>query len=191
MTACKIAALPGRAAPWMLLAAELAAPRLSAVPLWKALISIKPLTSTGPARVRFFVVHSPEPRSGALEQRTLVLDEQALVLQVLVESGNMLAIAVEEQGRPALVGAEHPFARLAPARMRDLRVHVGPEPVFGGLQRLPERLRPLRRERHFGDRLDRLEAVFPRHGEAERRAELVAERPAVDPGRQEGEVVVR
>src|SRR6516164_8242832 len=63
---------------------------------------------------------------------------EPLVLQVLVERGDIFAIAVEEERRHPLVAAEHPLIGLAPARMRHGRVHIGPEAVLGGLDRLPE-----------------------------------------------------
>src|SRR5690606_32598759 len=60
--------------------------------------------------------------------------EQLLALHVLVEVGNIFAVAVEELRRDHVIGADDPLARLAPARMRHLRVHIGPEPVFAGLE---------------------------------------------------------
>ena len=68
---------------------------------------------------------------------------QPLVLEALVEVGDVFAVAVEQQRRPPLAGADHLLGRLAPARMRHLRIDVGPEAVFGRLQRLPVALRPL------------------------------------------------
>src|SRR5215510_12877959 len=68
---------------------------------------------------------------------------QALFLEPLVEIGNIFAVAVEQERRLALAGADEFLGRLAPARMRDLRIDVGPEAVFGRLQRLPVALRPL------------------------------------------------
>src|SRR5215470_5229799 len=57
---------------------------------------------------------------------------QALFLEPLVEVGDIFAVAVEQQRRLALAGADELLGGLAPARMRDLRIDVGPEPVFGG-----------------------------------------------------------
>ncbi len=75
--------------------------------------------------------------------------------------------------------------------MRHRRVDVRPEAVLGILQRLPEALRPLVGEADADDRLDRLEAVFPRRRQAQGRAVLRRQRLAVDAGHQEGEIVGR
>src|SRR6185436_2272464 len=88
---------------------------------------------------------------------------QLFLLQSTVETRNIFAIAVEQQRRPALLGGDVFLGRLAPARMRHLRIDVGPEAVLGRLQRFPETLRPLVAEAEMVDRLDRLETVLPRH----------------------------
>ena len=108
-----------------------------------------------------------------------------------VEMGHELAIAVIEQGRHLPAGAELALGRLAPARVVDFRVDVGPEAVLAVADLLPEADRALVGEGEAGDRLDRLEAVFPRHREAERRAVLLRHRLAVGAGRDEGELVGR
>src|SRR5207248_11129199 len=51
--------------------------------------------------------------------------EQALFFQALVHIRDELAVAVPHQGRTPLIGAEDALRRLAPARMRYLRVHIG------------------------------------------------------------------
>src|SRR5262245_14105053 len=90
---------------------------------------------------------------------------ETFVLQTFVEMGDLLAVAVVQQRRAALAGADQFLGSLAPARMRYLRIDVGPEAVFGGLQILPIALRPLVGERHPHDRLNVFEAVLPRHRE--------------------------
>src|SRR5215470_303267 len=97
---------------------------------------------------------------------------EPLVLQVLVQVGDELRVAIEQLGRHPLACPEHALAGLAPARMWYLRVYVGPEAVLRGLQRLPEAHRTLVREGEFHDRLDRLEPVFPRRRQTQRRAVL-------------------
>src|SRR5215208_4179133 len=97
---------------------------------------------------------------------------EAFPLQIAVEAGDELAIAVEDLRRHPLPGAEHPLARLAPARMRDLRVHIGPEAVFRGLDRFPEALRPPRHQADPDQRLASLEAILPRLVAADRCAIL-------------------
>src|SRR5262245_11873150 len=113
---------------------------------------------------------------------TLASRPQALFLEPLVEVGNVFAITVEQQRRLALAGADELFRRLAPAWMRDLRIDVGPEAVFRRLQRLPVALRPLVGEGEAHDRLDRLEAILPRHRQPDRRAHLLGHRLAVRTG---------
>src|SRR3546814_20886961 len=87
-----------------------------------------------------------------------------------------LGIAVVEQRRHLFVQAEHPLPRLAPARMRNLRVHVGPEAVLVTLDDLPEALWPLVGELEAHDRLHVLEAVLPRRRQAQGRAVLLHDR---------------
>src|SRR5262249_16926363 len=97
---------------------------------------------------------------------------EAFAVQTLVEIGEVLAVAVEQERRPPLAGADDLFTRLAPARMRHLRIDVGPEAIFRRLQCFPHALRALVGETETHDRLDRLEAVLPRQGEPQRRAVL-------------------
>src|SRR5688572_11212659 len=87
---------------------------------------------------------------------------QPLALEVGVEARDELAIAVEQARRHPLIAAEQPFRRLAPARMRDLGVHIGPEAVFAALDLFPEADGTAVGEGDAGDRLAGLEAVFPR-----------------------------
>src|SRR5258708_39294186 len=47
---------------------------------------------------------------------------QALALDALVEVGDELAVTVEQEGRPALAGADHLLGGLAPARVGNLRI---------------------------------------------------------------------
>src|ERR1700731_4264773 len=68
---------------------------------------------------------------------------QPLALQALVQAGDLFTVAVVDQRRAALAGADDFLARLAPARMRHGRIDVGPEAVFGRLQRLPHADRAL------------------------------------------------
>src|SRR6185312_3391856 len=123
----------------------------------------KPKSITAPPRRRSRL-RALEPAGGAES------GPEALAFEPLVEIGDVFAVSVEDQRRPPLAGADHLLARLAPARMRHRRIDVGPEAVFGGLQRLPQADRPLLHEREAHDRLDRLEAVLPRHREPQRRA---------------------
>src|SRR3954465_7017347 len=101
---------------------------------------------------------------------------ERFAFHAVIQPRYLLGIAVEQQCRTALIRPDQLLARLAPARMRHLRVHVCPEPVLRGLQGLPETLRPLVAEGEAGDRLDRLEPVLPGHCEAQRRAMLLRHR---------------
>src|SRR5215510_2110019 len=112
------------------------------------------------------------------------------LLQVLVQVGDVVAVAVEQQGRPALAAtADQLFAGLAPARMRHLGIDVGPEAVLGRLEFLPKALGPLVREDESPDRFDRLESIFPRHRETQWCAHRLRYRLAVGAGHQERELV--
>src|SRR5918993_1880041 len=131
-------------------------------------------------------------RAGAARQRqAAVLHEELFRFAVGVEPGHELAVAVVEERGDAVVAAQRLLGRLAPAWMRHLRVHVGPEAVLARLQLLPERDRPLVAELDRDDRLHVLEAVLPRRHQAQRRAVLLVDRLAVEPGGDEGEVVHR
>src|SRR5258708_40366982 len=101
----------------------------------------------------------------------------------------IVAVAVEQQRRPSLAGADDFLALLAPARMRHRRIDVRPETIFGRRQRFPETLRPAIGEAEAPDRFDRLESVFPRQREPQRRALLLGHRLAIGAGAQEGELV--
>src|SRR6185437_2860550 len=91
---------------------------------------------------------------------------QPLLLQALVEAGDVIAVTVEQQRRFMLAGADHFLGCLAPARMRHGRIDIGPKAVFGRLQRLPHALRPFVGEGKTHDRLIDLKPYF--HGTASR-----------------------
>src|SRR5256886_7438787 len=65
--------------------------------------------------------------------------------------------------------------------MIDLRVDVGVEPVLLRSRDIPGGGGLSRTEADLHDRLDALEAVLPGHDEAQRRAVLVGQDPAVEP----------
>jgi hypothetical protein len=58
------------------------------------------------------------------------LDEEPLGGKIVVEMGDELAITVPNQGRTAVIQAEHALGCLAPARMGNVRVDVGPKAVL-------------------------------------------------------------
>src|SRR5271170_3530669 len=99
-----------------------------------------PCSLAGPRARRFFLWRGrSSSRIGRHGRRGAVPDlrPEPLALEVLVEVGDVFGIAVEQLGRHPLVGAEHALGRLAPARMRHLRIDVGPEAVLAGLQLFP------------------------------------------------------
>ena len=75
--------------------------------------------------------------------------------------------------------------------MRNARIHIRPETVFLGGELFPEADRALVGEGEADNRLDRLEAVFPRGDQPDRRAVLVRQRLAIDAGGEEGQLVLR
>src|SRR6185295_10120384 len=119
------------------------------------------------------------------------LSPESLAFQVLVEARDVFAVTVEKKCRPTLTRPDDLFSCLAPAWMRYFRVDVRPEPIFGSLQRLPEALRARVRKSKTHDRLDGLESVLPRHGQAQRRAMLTRKRMPVGARREKGEFVGR
>ena len=76
-----------------------------------------------------------------------------------------------------------------PPRVIHCRVHVGEEAVFGRLHPLPRVHRLVLVERHADDGLHALEAVLPRHHEADGRAVLVGQHLAVKTDGHDGERV--
>src|SRR3974390_1788071 len=75
--------------------------------------------------------------------------------------------------------------------MRHLRIDVRPEAILGCLQRLPIALWPLIGEIEAHDRFDRLEAVFPRHREAQWRPLLLRYWLAIGTRNEESELIAR
>src|SRR5439155_2591080 len=72
---------------------------------------------------------------------------EPLLLEALVHVGDKFGVAVEqERGLALAAGADDLLGRLAPARVRHLRVHVRPETIFLVLQRFPVALGALVRE---------------------------------------------
>src|SRR5205085_4311966 len=122
-----------------------------AVPLWKVIVGVMPARlKPGPQGPGFFFCPSL-PRSGARERSS---HPQALLLEPVIKVRDVLAVAIVQQRRPALLGADILLGRLAPARMRHLRIDVRPEAILGGLQRFPETLRALITESEMIDRFD-------------------------------------
>src|SRR5690606_20753140 len=131
----------------------------------------------------------PAPGGSSRSSRSSVVLDQ---VEPGVEGRHFLGVAVEHQRRlPAgdqrakTAAAEHALARLAPPRVVDVRIHVRVEPVLVRRGHVPRGLRLALGEVDTDDRLDALEAVLPRHDQAQRRAVLVRQHLAVDADRKE------
>jgi hypothetical protein len=89
--------------------------------------------------------------------------EILLQIHTRVELGDLVGIAVEQQGFAFGPFPEAPLACLAPARVRDIGVDVGVKTLLLGSCGLPGAHGLLLDEAHFDNRLDALEAILPRH----------------------------
>ena len=98
--------------------------------------------------------------------------EKPLILHAFIHVCHLFGITVIEQGRDLFAAAKRAFGRLAPAGMRNLRVHIRPEAVLAGLHLFPERNRTFRSEREADNGFGRFEAVFPRYRQPQRGAVL-------------------
>src|SRR5690606_37221772 len=89
-----------------------------------------------------------------------------------VQRGDLLGVAIEGQGTDAVaeqaeaVAGDPPLGGLAPARMVDVGIDVAVVAVFIARRHVPGRARLVFGELDPHDRLDPLEAVFPRHDQA-------------------------
>ena len=72
-------------------------------------------------------------------------------------------------------GADASFTRLTPARVVDLRVHVGVKAILSRCGQIPAGRGSGFLQANLHDRLDALEAVFPGNHETQRCAVLVGE----------------
>src|SRR6476646_2233119 len=111
-----------------------------------------------------------------------------------VEMGGLLLVTIEHQRR-LLAGekatADHPLARLAPARVIDIRIHVRIETVFARRKLVPGCFRLVGHKLNLHERFRALESIFPWNHQANRRAVLVAQRPAVEARREKRKFVHR
>src|SRR5687767_15221091 len=73
--------------------------------------------------------------------------------------------------------------------MGNLRIYIGPEPILVPGELLPEAHRPLVREGHAHDRLDRLEAIFPRQMQTDWRSHRLGQRCAISARGYKSEIV--
>jgi hypothetical protein len=96
-------------------------------------------------------------------------------------------VAIEGQGwrtRGKKSSTDAPFRRLTPTRMVHGRIDVGVETIFVRRGDIPAITGLTFGEANFDDRLDILEAVFPRRHQAQRRAVLIGEPASIDPDHQ-------
>src|SRR5215831_4761735 len=87
--------------------------------------------------------------------------------------------------------ADHAFALLAPARMIDIWIHIGVEPVLVRRELVPERPWLLGHELDLRQRLHALKSILPRNDEPNRCTVLIAQRLAVKTNRDESQFVAR
>ena len=104
---------------------------------------------------------------------------------------NLFPIAIIHLGRHTLAGAKQAFGALRPARMRDPRIHIRPEPIFIAGKLFPEGNRPFIGEGKADNRFDRFEPIFPRRHQTDGRAILVGKRLAIDARGQKRQLVRR
>src|SRR5207342_199974 len=110
-----------------------------------------------------------------------------------VQPGDLVCIAIEHARgdafgeQLALRAGDAAFGLLRPARMVHARIDVTEEAVFRGLRIVPAGEWHGLDESDGDNRLDALEAIFPRHYQPQRRAVLLRQRLAVQAGDEEGE----
>src|SRR6266403_1332718 len=112
-----------------------------------------------------------------------------LQIHSAVHAGDLIAVAVEHNGRPHEDFAEAALLGLAPARMVDVGIDVRVETVLAGCIAIPRGGRLFFLEADFHQRLDALITVFPRDDHAKRRAVLRRKSLAVHPDAKKRERV--
>src|SRR6516162_7246125 len=126
-------------------------------------------------------------------QKNLHTSEELAQIHIGIEARDLVGIAIEWQRRVALgeepALANFAFGLLAPTRVIDFRIHVRVETIFVGVLFVPTGRRHFRNQPDPHDRLDALEAVFPRHHQAQGRPVLVWQILVVETDRQDGERV--
>src|SRR5580658_6994914 len=94
----------------------------------------KPITPHAPSHTKsplrgptFFSVTTPGSRVGLTAHRRSAPESSEILLQVhaLVHIRHLIAVAVEHQRVPLKEFANTPLLGLAPARMVNIRIHVG------------------------------------------------------------------
>ena len=103
----------------------------------------------------------------------------------------MLAVAVKRQSFALQEFADAPLFGLAPARVIDIRIHVGEEPVFARRRAHPGRDRRFFHQTNAHDGFRAFESVFPRHGQAQRCTILVRQHFPVQTHRHQGQGMLR
>src|SRR6478735_5681346 len=79
---------------------------------------------------------------------------EAFVVHAVVKAGDIVAVTIEQERRSPLASPDDLLARLAPTRMRHLRIDIRPEAILRGLQRFPHAPRTFIREAEVHNRLD-------------------------------------
>src|SRR6266478_6200115 len=118
------------------------------------------------------------------------LHEQVLEVLFQVHAGVEachLVVSIEHQGWAFEEFAQAAFLGLAPARVIDIRIHVGIETVFAGSGLLPGVQGLVAGKADADDRLRAFESVLPWNHDAERGAVLIRERLSVQTETKQGE----
>src|SRR5215213_8323561 len=72
-------------------------------------------------------------KTTTFKKRTSLITERSKVLHkvhTLIQMRHLLAIAIKQQRVPTTILTDSSFGGLAPARMRNVRIHVGIKTVF-------------------------------------------------------------
>src|SRR6185437_2210485 len=109
-------------------------------------------------------------------------------VHALIQVCQLFGISIEHQCGLSLMKercTDATLARLAPARMRHVRVDVRVKPILLGSGLAPRRPRLLLGKADFHDRLDAFESMLPRHDESQRCPVLVGQYPPIEPDHHE------
>src|SRR5277367_5042771 len=114
-----------------------------------------------------------------------------LQVHARVQTGDLVAVAIEHQGRPAQKLAEAALLGLAPARVIDFRIYVRIETVFPRIRDVPSRARLNFYDFNFDQRFRTFESVFPGNDQADGSAILIRERFVVHSYREQRQRIHR
>ena len=96
-----------------------------------------------------------------------------LQIHTLIQGGNLIGITVEHQRFLFEEVSDSTLSCLTPARMGNVWVDVGIEPIFTRDHDVPRGWRLFLGKRHADNGFDAFESILPGHHQAQRRAVLV------------------